>query len=235
MTSNAFWKFLLKRMLVAYLGLIPSFFLAIISSSALSIWIFAIQVVLVLMGTFVMYKKYEEEILTEFSKKLGIFTREFLDKVTDSAYVFSLACIALEIAQNNEILKTRAWDKHLSKLHESLTNKVYALHERIKKGSGKEFRCYLRDFCQILDSLKEFKKEFYEMVHEIGEINFAQNFGLDAKFKDRFSRLHKEYNGFMNSLRNFSYDMEVKLGLTIDEKLIEHIYSLSELCKTIYP
>jgi hypothetical protein len=123
------------------------------------------------------------------------------------------------------------WYEFLSKLHEELTNKVCTLYGRIEKTSEKEFRSHYEDFRQILSSLQEFKKRFYEMVHEIGEINFAINLGVDTRFKERYDRLYKEYNGCMDDLRNFSYDTEAELGLTIDGKTIEHIYSLSELCK----
>lgn len=236
MTLDKFWNFMLRRMLVTYLTLIPSFFLTMISLSPPSLGIFVIQVILVLIGTFVMYRKYDEEKTIEFTKKLGVFVEKFKDKMTDPAYIYSLHSIALEVARKKEVFnKTRAWDKLLSTLSEDLTNKVCALHEKIETSSGKEFTSLFEDFRQILTSLKKFKKRFYEMVDEIGKINFALIFGLDAQFQGRFNRLHKEYNGYMDRLAIFSDDIKAKLGLALDEDLIQHIHSLSELCKTIYP
>jgi len=235
MTSSKFWNFISRHTLLAYLGLIPPFVLAVISPSPLTIGIFLIQVIVILTGTFVMYRKYGEDLLIESSKKLKVFTKYFMDEIIDSQVIYSLPCIALEVASNDAILKNRVWYEYLLKLYEDLTNKIYALYERIEKDNGKEFKNYLEDFQKALGSLQEFKRKFYEMVHEIGEINFATNFGLNAKFKARYTRLHDKFNSYMNNLETFSYDIEASLGVALNKKLIEHIYNLSELCKTIYP
>jgi hypothetical protein len=92
-------------MLVTYLTLIPSVIYAVISQSSLSIGIFIVSLILVLVGTWIMFGKFEEERLTDFTKKLEVLLEQLEDKITNPAYIYSLPSIALEIARNKEVLQ----------------------------------------------------------------------------------------------------------------------------------
>jgi len=235
MPSYKFWDFVLRRMLVTYLTLIPSFLLTIISLSFLSAGILAIHITLVLIGTFVMFKQHALEKSIEITKKVGVFVEDLKNKIADPTYVYSLPLIALEVARSEKILKkTQAWDQLLSKLSEELTNEICTLHERIIKSSGKDFSSLFKDFCHTLTLLKKLKKGFYKMVDEIGKINFAMDFGQDMQFRDRFKRLSEEYNGYMGRLMTFSDNLKAETGMKLDENLLEHICSASELFMTIH-
>jgi hypothetical protein len=231
-TTHKFWDFVVRHELVTYLTLVPSFILTVISLSPISVGIFAFHVILVLVGTSVMFKKHALEKSVEFTKKLGVFVEELKNK-TDPAYIYSLPIIALEVARSEKISKkTQAWDKLLSKLTEDLITEICSLHERIKNSDGKNFLSLLTDFGHTLGLLGDFKKRFYEMVNEYEKIQFAVDFGQDKQFHDRFERLSKEYNGYMNRLVNFSDDLKAEMNIKADDKMFEHICSAKELFMT---
>lgn len=70
------------------------------------------------------------------------------------------------------------------------------------------------------------------MVDEYGEINFAIDFGQEPQIHDRFKRLSKEYNGYMERLVTFSDDLRAEMSLKLNDNLLEHIRSARELFKT---
>jgi hypothetical protein len=216
-------------MLVTYLTLIPSVLYVVVSQSLLSLGIFSIQLILVLVGTWVMYRKFEEERLVDlidFTKKLDIFVKELKDKVIDPAYNCSLPCIALEIARNKKVFRnTQAWDKLLTKLSEDLTNDTIALDKRIE-ADGKQFRIHLKGFRQTLVSMQEFKKRFYEMISEASYLGVYYN---NPEFKKIYERSSEEYNRCMEKLKIFSDDIKVKFEESLDENLTERVKGYDEL------
>jgi hypothetical protein len=216
-------------MLVTYLALIPSVLYVVVSQSLLTLGIFSIQLILVLVGTWVMYRKFVEERLVDlidFTKKLDIFVKELKDKLIDPACNYSLPCIALEIARNKKVFRdTQAWDKLLTKLSEDLTNNTSTLDKRIE-ADGKQFRINLNGFRQILVSMQEFKKRFYEMISEASYLGVYYN---NPEFKKIYERSSEEYNRYVDKLKIFSDDIKVKFEESLDEKLTERVKGYDEL------
>lgn len=236
MTSRKFLDFIVKHELVTYLTLIPSFALTMLSLSIdqsvsyISIGIFAVHIILVLVGTFVMYRKHSLGKSVEFTRKLGVFVDEFTDKITNPTYSYSLPSFALKVARSKTVLeKTQAWEQFLSKLSEELTNRICILEETIKKSNGKNFPSLLKEFCHTLTLLRKFKMRFYKMIDEYGRIQFATDFAKDSQTENRFKRLSKEYNGYMNRLRDFSDDLKAEMSMKLDDKLLEHICSAEDI------
>ena len=225
-TLEGIKDFILRRMLVTYLTLIPSALFVVISQSLLSLGIFSVQLILVLIGTWVMHRKFDEERIIDFTKKLNIFVKELEDKVTDPAYNYSLPSIALEIARNKMVFRnTQAWDMLLTKLSEDLTNNAIALDKRIE-ANGKQFRIYLNGFRQTLVSLQKFKKRFYDMISEASYLGVYYN---NSEFRKRYERSSEEYNRYMDKLKIFSDDIKVKFEESLDENLTEHVKGNNEL------
>jgi hypothetical protein len=116
-----FWDFIQKRVLLALLTLILSLFLTIISLSLISVGIFVANVIIFLIGSYLMFRHYEKERAIEkllreekFTKKLSVFFKEFKEKMADSGYAYSLVNIAFMIASNDLIQKrTKAWTSFL--------------------------------------------------------------------------------------------------------------------------
>jgi hypothetical protein len=226
-------------MLVAYLVLIPSGLAAVISilnvivpQPLLSLGVFCAQLIFVIFGTVLMYRKSEEEKPIEFARKLNVFVEYLRDKIVDTAYNYSLPCVALEIARDNNVFRnTQAWDKLVTKLSEELMNNAIALVKRIEY-NGKEFRAYLNEFRQMLDSLQKFKKRFYEMIIEACSLPSLPNlpvFWERPEFKKMYERMSKEYNGYMDRLRSFSDDTKAELRESLNEKLFEYVKGFDEL------
>lgn len=113
MTLRGLEDFILSHMLVAYLTLILTVSNVLISQSLLSLVLFSANLILVFIGTWVMYRRFGEERLVDFTRKLNIFTKELEDKITDPAYVYSLPSVALEIAGDKRVLSIQAWEKLL--------------------------------------------------------------------------------------------------------------------------
>lgn len=236
MTLKGFKDFVLKRMLVAYLVLIPPVLSAtilvlgvMVSQSLLSLVSFSAQFTLVLVGTWIMFRKFEEERLTDFTKKLEVLLEQLEDRITSPAYIYSLSSIALEIARNKEVSDTQAWDKLLTKHSEDLTNNVIALSKRIE-ADRKQFRVHLNDVRQTLTSLKKFRKSFYDMISEARHLAVYYN---SSDFKKRYERFSEEYNRCMDSLKLFSTDIQVKFAESLDENLTEHVKGFDELFRNL--
>lgn len=226
MTLSGLKDFILKRMLVAYLTLIPSVIYAVISQSSLSIGIFIVSLILVLVGTWIMFGKFEEERLTDFTKKLEVLLEQLEDKITNPAYIYSLPSIALEIARNKEVLgNTKAWDKLLTKHSEDLTNNMIALSKRIESDK-KQFRAHLREFCQTLTSTQKFKKDFYDMFHETRHLVVYYS---SSEFKRKYDRVSDEYNRYMDKVKIFSDDVKANFSESLEESMTEHIKGFNEL------
>jgi hypothetical protein len=219
-------------MLVAYLTLIPTVLNAVISQSPLSVGIFSFNLILVLIGTWVMYRKFEEERLMDFTRKLNIFVKELEEKIINPAYIYSLPCIALEIARDSRVLgNTQAWDKLVTKLSEDLTNNTIALDKRTE-GNGKQFRAHLNDFRGTLISLQEFKRRFYEMITEACSLPSLPNlvvFWDSPEFKRRYERISEGYNKYMDKLEIFFDEVKAEFEESFDENLTEHVKEFDEL------
>lgn len=232
MPKDGFKDFLLKRMLVTYLTLIPSAVLVLFSPSLLSLGIFSFTLILVLVGTVLMHRKFEEEKLVESTRRLNIFVEEFNDKIGNLAYVYSLPSIALEIARDRRVLvDTQAWDKLLTKLSEDLANNGIELTKRIEADEGK-FKAHLNDFRKILASLREFKKGFYDMLSEARHLIVYYS---SEEFKNRYEKASEEYNRYMDKLKIFSDEIKVRFRESLDENLTEHIQGFSKLFPSEVP
>jgi hypothetical protein len=232
MTLEGLKDFILKRMLVAYLALIPSGLNAIILQSLLSIVIFSSNLILVLIGTWIMYRKFkeekrmlEQEKLVEYSRRLDVFVEKFNDKIGHVGDSLSLLCIALEIARDRNVLESQAWAKYLTKLSEDLMIDGIGLRERIRVHE-EQFKAHLSDFRRILDSLREFKKRFYEMLSDARHLISSYS---GAEFKNRYEQASEEYNRYMDDLKTFSNEIKAKFGESLDEKLTGHIQGFDKL------
>lgn len=212
-------------MLVTYLTLIPSVIYAVISQSSLSIWVFIISLILVLVGTWIMFGKFKEERLTDFSKKLEVLLEQLIDKIMNPAYIYSLPSVALEIARNRNVSNSRAWDKLLTTHSEDLTNNMIALSKRIE-ANKKPFRVHLNDFRQTLTSVQKFKKSFYEMISEA--IHLVVYYG-NSEFKKKYDKTSEEYNRYMDKVKIFSDDVKVNFTESLDESGTEHIKGFGAL------
>jgi len=194
----------------------------------------SLPIILFLLGSIILFRQYRHEKShqksIEFTNKLHVFTEEFQDKISASNYSYSLPSIALQIANDKEIMnKNEVYNRFLLRLSNDLSKKANTLHERIEKSNGKEFSNLFEDFRKLLSSLADFKREFYNMAKETRSI---ANFGLDARFRTQFyNRFSEEYNGYMDRLANFSDDLKAEMGLTLDRELIEHVMNLNELYK----
>jgi hypothetical protein len=231
MTPHKFLDFILKRVLVTYLTLIPSFFLVVISLSLLSVGIFVIQVVLVLTGTFIMYRKYEKEKAQveeeKFIKKLRVLFEEFEDKVSHAGYGYSLLNAALRIAENDAIQKrTKAWSVYLRSILDNIHSKSKLLDEKLKKET--KFSTVFNDFQSLLFFLRDFRTAFYDMVKETMQ---DKNFSQDADFQKVYRRLYEEYNNYMDRLVSFSDELKAQFNLRLAKDFIEHLKDLNELYK----
>jgi len=231
MTPHKFLDFILKRVLVTYLTLIPSFFLVAISLSLLSVGIFVIQVVLVLTGTFIMYRKYEKEKAQveeeKFIKKLRVLFEEFEDKVSHAGYGYSLLNAALRIAENDAIQKrTKAWSVYLRSILDNIHSKSKLLDEKLKKET--KFSTVFNDFQSLLFFLRDFRTAFYDMVKETMQ---DKNFSQDADFQKVYRRLYEEYNNYMDRLVSFSDELKAQFNLRLAKDFIEHLKDLNELYK----
>jgi len=232
MPKNGLKDFLLKRMLVSYLTLIPSAVLVLISPSLLSLGIFSFTLILVLVGTAFMHREFEEEKLVESTRRLNIFVEEFNDKIGNLAYVYSLPSIALEIARDKRVVgDTQAWDKLLTKLSEDLANNGIGLTKRIEADEG-QFKAHLGDFRKILDSLREFKRRFYEMF---SEASYLRVYYSSLEFKNRYEKASEEYNRYMDKLKIFSDEIKARFRESLDEKLTEHIQGFDKLFPSEVP
>lgn len=233
MPKNGFKDFLLKRMLVTYLTLIPSavgvavsILGILISPSLLSFGVFSVTLILVLTGTMVMYRKFEEERLVESTRKLNIFVEEFNDRIGNLGYIYSLPSIALEIARNKRVLgDTQAWNKLLTKLSEDLANNGSGLTKRIE-ADEEQFKAHLNDFRKILASLREFKKSFYEMLSEARHLIVYYS---NAEFRNRHEEASEEYNRYMDKLKIFSDEIKARFKESLDDNLTEHVKGNNEL------
>jgi hypothetical protein len=173
-----------------------------------------------------MYKRFDEERLVDFTRKLNIFTKGLEDKIINPAYVYSLPSVALEIARDKRVLNGQAWEKLLSKLSRDLTDKTRVLNERIEV-SKKQFKVYLNDFRQVLALLREFKKGFCEMIPEANYL--MSYYSVRPGFSEKYERISEEYNRYMDRLRIFSDDIYVKFKESVDESLTEHVKGFDEL------
>lgn len=229
---HKFGDFVLKRMLVTYLTLIPSFFLTIISLSFSSMVLFMVHVVLVLIGTFMMFRKYEEEKTREelleeekFTKKLKVFFEEFKGKISSSGYGYSLLNVAFRIASDEAVQRrTKAWTFHLHSLMDNMTSKSNLLDEKLK--SLTTFLTVFEDFQNILFLLRDFRTAFYSMVEETKQ---DKAFGQDTDFEKQYKRLFEEYNNYMDRLRIFSDDLKVGFDLELSKEIVEHLKDFTAL------
>ena len=233
---SRFWDFILKRMLVTYLTLIPSFFLAVISLSFLSIGILVIQVILILIGTYAMFRKYEQEKAHEklieeekFTKKLQVFLEEFEDRIGSSGYGYSLLNIAFRIANDKTIQeRTKAWSFLLHSVLDDLTKKTSSLKEKLKQGTT--FSIAFKEFQNLLFLLRDFTTHFYNMVEETKQV---KDFSQDTDFqKIYYKRLHGEFNNYMDRLSSFSDDLKAEFNLRLTKDSIKHLKDLDELYKS---
>jgi hypothetical protein len=236
MTFEELKDFITRHMLVTYLVLLPSGLGVVISilnivvpQSLLSLSVFCTQLIFVILGTMFMYRKSEEQEPIRFSRKLDVFVENSVTKIVNPAYIYSLSSIALEIAWNKEVHGTQAWDKLLTRHSEDLTNNVIALSKRIE-ADRKQFRVHLDDFRQTLTSLREFKKDFYDMISEARHLVVYYN---SSEFKKRYERFSEEYNRCMDSLKLFSTDAQVKFAESLDENLTEHVKGFDELFRNL--
>lgn len=232
MTLEGLKDFITRRMLVTYfvlvlsgLGVVISVLNTIVPQSLLSLSVFCAQLIFVIFGTLFMYRRSEEQKPIEFSRKLDVFAEDFVTKIVNLAYIYSLPYIALEIAGNRDVVGTQAWSDLLTKLSENLTNNTIALRERIKV-DGKQFRTHLNDFRQVLSSLREFKKSFYKMIPEIRHPTAHYS---SSEFKKQYDKAYEEYNRCMDEIKIFSKEIKVSFAESIDENLTEHVKGFDEL------
>ena len=219
-------------MLVTYLTLIPSLLLAIISLSLFSVVIFTAQVILILIGTQVMfgeYKKEEErEKLVEekkFTRKLQVLFEEFRDKIGHPGRVYSLPSASLRIAEDETIRKrTEAWSLHLRSLVDNLTKEVDLLDAKLKKRI--RFSMAFEDFQNLLSLLTRIKDTFYKMFAEIKQV---KDFTQVSDFQRIYKRLYDEYNKYMDKLGIFSDECKAQFNLKLNKDSIEHLKDLNQL------
>jgi len=227
-----FWDFIQKRVLLALLTLILSLFLTIISLSLISVGIFVANVIIFLIGSYLMFRHYEKERAIEkllreekFTKKLSVFFKEFKEKIADSGYAYSLVNIAFMIASNDLIQKrTKAWTSFLHSLLDKLDKKVNSLDEKLKKETT--FSIAFEDFRNLLFLFTDFRTAFYSMVEETKR---DKDFSQETEFQTRYKRLYEEYNNFMDRLRSFADDLKAEFDLGLSKDEIEHLKDLNIL------
>ena len=222
-------------MLVTYFTLIPSLLLAIISLSLLSIGIFTAQLILILIGTYMMFGEYEKEKAREklveeekFTRKLQVLFEEFKDKIGSSAYVYSLPNASLRIAEDEMIRKrTEAWSLHLRSLVDNLTKEANLLDEKLKKGI--RFSLAFEDFQNLLSLLRRIKDTFYIMFVEIKQV---KDFTQVSDFQKIYRRCYSEFNNYMDRLSSFSDDLKAEFNLRLSKDSVKRLKDLNELYKS---
>jgi len=173
-------------------------------------------------------EKSERE--ARFIKRFDNLMNEFVEKIVNVVYIYSITSIANKIA-NDEIIRQQktAWQLFLSHLNDDLTTQSILLHDRIKQRKA-EFKILFQEFDSLLSLLRKFRNKFYEMVADTRKLN--QSFATDLQFKKNYKKFSEEFDKYMDKLEIFSDEVKVEFGLSLKKELTEHVKDLEELYKS---
>jgi hypothetical protein len=228
MKFGEFASFMFHKLIITLLLLVLALINAILFlpkeiSVSLPIFIFII-------GAIVLYREEKRSKEFKFVNRLQDFVTDFKERIADSSYAYSLISISFWIA-NDETVKyrTTAWHLFLHHLNENLTRQTIILHEKVRQRKT-EFTILFEDFNNLLFLLRDFKKQFYNIVDDTRK---TKDFSKDLKFTEHYKRLCAEFNKYMDKLDIFSDDVKAEFGLSLSKDVTEHIKDLNELYKSL--
>lgn len=224
--------FIKKRMLVAYLTLIPSLLLTLFSLSYRSMVIFAFQLLMVLIGTYVMFRDYNEEKKLEklseenkFIEKLKVHLKNLKNEIGHANYDCSLLQLSMLISRDGSLQsRTTAWSRLFNYLIENFNLELDKLINKLDEEI--EFSEVFINFQDLLSLLERIRIEFYDMIKEIKPL---KDFSQDPFYQKKYSKLYDEYNRYMDKLGNLSDECESKFNLKLSKHLIEHLKEFDQL------